>query len=324
MMEKINLLLKDYTIDYDEYFNRTRIGCDSWYQSNFLWSVWVNGYCDNFTFYGNGSSYPSTSSWYALYFCSSVSWSNNVIKTVPWFSTWCFASWYQSFGQYKHQFYDQLRDSDSDGSLVNDSDDLDLWMWPIAISNTTWVQELYLISPDKKNRVFIRRALGESGDFNGDGNATGENELWYTLQILKLKWFDAGNNHNFDIASGGVYDGKIDTWACDTSQWFICNWPAVGSSLYSGYHLPSNINDGWIDLFDKNLTVVDWNIIVYPDKNSDFSWSEPSTQISPYFTVFLKTKPYAKIWASRLGDSLPAFSFSLQTTFTLKNNYTTY
>jgi len=29
MMEKVNVLLKDYTIDYDEYFNRSRVGCDS-------------------------------------------------------------------------------------------------------------------------------------------------------------------------------------------------------------------------------------------------------------------------------------------------------
>jgi hypothetical protein len=28
MMEKVNVLLKDYTIDYDEYFNRSRVGCD--------------------------------------------------------------------------------------------------------------------------------------------------------------------------------------------------------------------------------------------------------------------------------------------------------
>jgi type II secretory pathway component PulJ len=26
-MEKINLLLKDYTIDYEEYFNRWNVGC---------------------------------------------------------------------------------------------------------------------------------------------------------------------------------------------------------------------------------------------------------------------------------------------------------
>ena len=27
-MEKINILLKDYTIDYEEYFNRRNVGCN--------------------------------------------------------------------------------------------------------------------------------------------------------------------------------------------------------------------------------------------------------------------------------------------------------
>lgn len=324
MMEKINLLLKDYTIDYDEYFNRTRVGCDSWYQDNFAWKVWLNWYCDDFTMYGNSSAYPSISSLHSLYFCSSVASADSVIKTFPGFSTWCLSTWYQSFGQYKYQFYDQKKDSDDDWSLVNDSDDVDLWKWPFAIGDTTWVQELYLISPDKKNRVFIRRALLDSWDFNWDG-ITWENELWYTLQILKLKWFDAWNGHDFDpTSSSGVYDGKIDTWACDTSQGFVCHWTGVGNDVYSWYHLPQDVNDWWVTLFDKNLTVVNWNIRIYPDKNPDFSWAEESTQISPYFTVFLQTKPYARIWWPRLHDSLPLFGLSLQTTFSLKDNYTTY
>ena len=28
--EKINLILKDYTIDYEEYFNRKNVGCDTY------------------------------------------------------------------------------------------------------------------------------------------------------------------------------------------------------------------------------------------------------------------------------------------------------
>ncbi|MEI6672857.1 MAG: hypothetical protein WCL02_06075 [bacterium] len=64
----------------------------------------------------------------------------------------------------------------------------------------------------------------ESGDWNNNG-ITGDtdSEKLYTLQILKLKGFDAGSNHNFDInTSSGVYDGKIDTRACDYAQGFIC------------------------------------------------------------------------------------------------------
>jgi hypothetical protein len=59
----------------------------------------------------------------------------------------------------------------------------------------------------------------ESGDRNHDGIISGDSEKRYTLQILKLRGFDAGNKHNFDTSnSSGVYDGKIDTRACDYAQ----------------------------------------------------------------------------------------------------------
>jgi len=47
--------------------------------------------------------------------------------------------------------------------------------------------------------VFIRRALIASGDRNHDGIISGDSEKLYTLQILKLRGFDAGNKHNFDV-----------------------------------------------------------------------------------------------------------------------------
>ncbi|MEI7558336.1 MAG: hypothetical protein WCJ45_06075 [bacterium] len=40
---------------------------------------------------------------------------------------------------------------------------------PTAIDNATGIQELYLISQDGKSRIFMRRKLIASGDWNGDG-----------------------------------------------------------------------------------------------------------------------------------------------------------
>ena len=37
MFEKINFLLRDYKIDYEEYFNRSRVGCDT--ITNSSWNV---------------------------------------------------------------------------------------------------------------------------------------------------------------------------------------------------------------------------------------------------------------------------------------------
>lgn len=51
----------------------------------------------------------------------------------------------------------------------------------------------------------------------------GKTSTGYTIQILKLRGFDAGKEHKFDAENDSeVYDGKIDTWACDYGQQFIC------------------------------------------------------------------------------------------------------
>ena len=71
-IEKINLMLKDYTIDYEEYFNRKNVGCDE-YRANFERSGGgADGYCNMFTAYGNQSNINQTeSSKREIYFCSS-------------------------------------------------------------------------------------------------------------------------------------------------------------------------------------------------------------------------------------------------------------
>jgi hypothetical protein len=40
MFERVNLLLRDYTIDYEEYFNRSRVGCDTLADSS--WNIGNN------------------------------------------------------------------------------------------------------------------------------------------------------------------------------------------------------------------------------------------------------------------------------------------
>lgn len=71
-IEKLNLLLRDYTIDYEEYFNRKNVGCDT-YQDNFIRDVNTDGYCDLFTAYGNNNNIDQIASpTRKIYFCSSI------------------------------------------------------------------------------------------------------------------------------------------------------------------------------------------------------------------------------------------------------------
>lgn len=325
MFEKINLLLRDYTIDYEEYFNRSSVGCDSDKTNNeFSWDVWLNAYCDLFTHFGNQNSFLPDKNKHSFYYCSSFTWyinGNEHVRHVPMLSTWCSYWTWQSFWQYSLQFLDTKEDSDYIVSVVGDSDDTDLWKWPTAIWNSTWVQELYLISQDKQYRVFIRRALVTSWDFNWDGFISWDNEFLYTLQMLKLRSFDAWDSHNFDINnSSGVYDNIIDTWTCDYSQWFLCSWNNLGN-LYSWYRYPINqeqYNSAWVNLFDNSITVTDWNISIYPTKDPGLSWMEWEYQIAPYFVLSVKTKPYAWVWQKKMKGSIENYQFTLQTTFTTK------
>jgi hypothetical protein len=264
-----------------------------------------------------------------IYFCSST----NTDETIPQRvlpntevqnGSWCLNTGQQSFGQYGWQFRDVKNDVDSVAGAWNDDDDENVMKWPSAIDNPTNTQELYLISQDGKSRIFIRRALIESGDFNNDGIAwSGDSEKRYTLQILKLRWFDAGNNHDFDTNnSSGVYDGTIDTRACDYAQGFMCHGNWIWS-LYTWYKLPSDQNDGWVNIFQKNITISDRNLIIYPTKNPEYALAENNIQINPYFTINLTSKLYWQIRRKRLGiANIDNFQINLQTTFNTKNFYT--
>lgn len=75
LFEFINHASTKYTIDYEEYWNRSRVGCDATRGDNFARDVDAgthNGHCDTFTAYGNYNSiYTSNSSSPLLYTCTS-------------------------------------------------------------------------------------------------------------------------------------------------------------------------------------------------------------------------------------------------------------
>lgn len=325
-IEKINLILKDYTIDYEEYFNRKNVGCDT-YSWTFTRDVGENGYCDQPTGYGNNNNIQEPFSARNIYFCSSA-----LSETDPYTvllhanvqdGSWCLNTGKQSFWQYFRQFRDVKKDVDSTLGSWNDDDDENVMKWPNAIENPTDVKELYLISQEGTERIFIRRKLIESWDWNNDLIISWDSEKLYTLEILKLKWFDAGNNHDFDIQnSSWVYDGKIDTRACDYAQGFICNGSWLGT-LYDNYRLPQNQDDGRVSLFQKSITISDRSISIYPTKNPTYALTEDNVQINPYFTLNITSKLYGKIRQKRLGmNNINDFQLNLQTTFNTKNFYT--
>ncbi len=347
LVEKINVVLQNYTIDYEEYFNRGMVGCASDSRADsFLWTGIDQWHCALFDWMGNQSPYLNWSngivvSWHYLYSCSSdnipelvqedpedetVTW--NLVVQKSWSCYEGFLSkfslpsgplFFQAYGQYAKQFIDVKEDVDDKPWRAWDDDDTDIGTWPIAIYDHTNVKELYLIAKDKKTRVFIRNKLIESWDVNGDAQITLPQEKHFVLQMLQLKAFDAWENHNFTDLY--VYDGTLDTWACDASAWFVCNGPQV-SDIYSGYRLPANGDDGWINLTNNDISVFSRSMEILPTKDPKLAWAEPSSQMNPFIKLNLTTGMYGKSrWSRIWSGSMGAITYDLQTSFNIKSNY---
>ena len=316
--ERLNLLMQDYTIDYEEYFNRQMVWCVAWKGTgeNFKWETWLSGYCTEFTAYWNKNTTNRNLGWgeridgtfHDIYKCSKdpYVWMADLPRVVEYEDCW--KIWKeQSFGQYKSLFIDV-------NDVASTADDKDLWM-PVkgglkAIMDADNVKELYLISHDWKKRLYFRRKMVVQDWEN----------VQYKIQMLRLKWFDAGRDHNFDSASEWLYDGQIDTWACDASMWF--NPERKEQSVwraYSDYYLPQDVDDCWVDLTYWSTSIYAWNLSISPLNDSDLYWAEQDRQINPYMKIFVVNSIFSPLAYS--GKSISEFKVPIETAINMKDFY---
>ncbi|MDR0369381.1 MAG: hypothetical protein LBH96_02335 [Candidatus Peribacteria bacterium] len=146
-VERMNVLMQDYVIDYEEYFNRQMVGCTSagGKGDTFTWQTGTSGHCTEFSAYGNqNGNFPSLSistnlgrqENHALYYCTSKQ--GDVLTATPYTKPVVYEGTgnnciptssthgnKQSYGQYAKLFFDVKSDTDGDNSLVGDSDDED-------------------------------------------------------------------------------------------------------------------------------------------------------------------------------------------------------
>ena len=333
VMDRFTILFQDYTIDYEEYFNRKMVGCDKNKKGTaFEWMVNTSGHCDTFTAYGNENAKLQGENLkeHHLSYCSSdrSSDAGNLLlayptckdATLPEGGILASNDGKLSYGQYKQFFWDMKNDTDGQSIAegkpkeVGDSDDRDEGTGPIAIGQPKNIQELYLISHDGTRRLFLRKHLKTFK------NLKGELSTGYTIQMLKLRGFDAGKAHRFDAEHDNeVYDGQIDTWACDAGQKFSCNGKEILN--YSWYYLPKDADDGWVDLFDDNLNIIHWNIQIAPVKNPDYAWAEEKQQINPYIQISLTAGLNEHLWANKLWWSTNGYQYTLQNLYDTRGFY---
>ena len=330
--EKLNILVQDYRIDYEEYYNRQMVWCNPWWGvgSWFGWNVGTWWYCENFTTYWNWNSTDrqewsnKLKTWYHdLYYCST-----DRIQTAYWRplvenENCGIRTWVQSYGQYATLFMNVKWWLST--NIVWDWDDEDVWYLlnnnVKAIEDADNIQELYLISADWKNRLYFRRKLF---DTSASGNYT-----QYKIQMLRLKWFDAGRLHSFDkikdeknIQNRWVYDGNIDTWACDYSMWFEWHWEAVSTwVIYSGYNLPADGDDCWIDMTYWATNVLARNLSVSPTWNPDLYRADGERQLNDYIKIFLVNGVYMPTYGATMAESIADFTVPIQTTINMETFY---
>ncbi len=286
-----------WVIDFEEYFNRYVIwtNTSSWYFSiqswywNYWswWTIWQTNYWDGF------------------YYCISWNWSNmwtwwcfNNIYNIYWNSLW---NKPQRYWQYSFQFIDYNVNNDNDNwdeDRVDwerwDDDDENLWVWPIVFTWWENVKELYLISWDRKKRTLFRwiwkldpaktKPAWSTCDWDKSSFSLAWSWCIWTIQILKLTWEDLWVNH--DWTSSWSYDGIIDTWKIDKK---FTSWLDI--IAWSG-----DTNQYRQDLFWNNISVKDFKIFLYPNKDRALSFKdlENSTNINQYARIQMILTPSRK------------------------------
>lgn len=327
--ERLNILMQDYSVDYEEYYNRQMVWCaNSWWilvWSDFRWNVWLSWYCSEFTAYGNNNSTGrpelSTES-RDIYYCTTGNngQSERELNTVVTKPECGRHGRQQSFGQYAALFTN-VRGSDVvHWNKVWNSDDEELWRIlnenVVAIEDADHIQEIYLISHDGEDRLYFRRKL-----VNQDGE-----HLQYKIQMLRLKWFDAWQKHSFGETVGNpwIYDWVIDTWACDASMWFQ---PIDTDGrknvwwVYSDFYIPADVDDCWVDINQWATTVRLWNISISPLGDSDLFWAEDNHQINPSMKILIVNWIYSAYGTGYFSASINDFSVPLETTINMKDFY---
>jgi len=74
-----------------------------------------------------------------------------------------------------------------------------------------------------------------------------------------------------------------------------------------------------VDLTINDLTVLDFNLAIFPTKDPNLAWYDSKIQIYPYVRVRLTTQFYPTNYKKKLNPKrLLKYKMNLQTTFSIK------
>ncbi len=297
---------KGWTIDYEEYFNRTVVG--TWLiEGHYDESTWFGNFGRDW--WNNSDNVETTSYGDDFYYCRSWNliankmWTdgcfeNNALNTQNWQSNAP-----QRFWQYALQFIDynsnfnaDLWDEDWLDGIIWDDDDEYLGEGPEAFSWSK-VEEIYLISADKKKRTLFRWSVIEDPNkpatvWNCTWTSSNTWTWWClgTIEFLKLEWKDWWFDHDTWTAPiTWQYDWIVDTWLIDSDFSGLDNTNFTNSIIAWS----SSISENWEQLFWDNINVSDVKFFAFPNKDLELAWkdSSPSTNIAPYIRIQMTLSP---------------------------------
>ena len=295
--EKLFEMVKRWwVLDFEEYYNRKIVGNTTFSSGHFLTPT---GYGN---FWHGGNIGTNTNYWDTIYYCLSPSgtnmWTGGCLTNNNSALIQNHDTQPQRYGQYSTHFIDYNSDYDADGwdedadwEFIGDDDDKFIGQGPDVFNTNININELYLISGDRKSRTQFRwnvkldpdRPTGENCDFSDHSSPTGTGCLG-TIEFLQLDGKDWWTDHATGPidANGSQYDGITDTWIVNSR--FAGNSTTVAGSNNNYYREK---------LFPDDISVSDFEIFAYPNKDIDLAWKDSNSTInqSPYIRMKLVLSP---------------------------------
>ena len=330
--EKLFEMIKGWwVLDFEEYFNRSIVG-DTTFSS---------GHFDRPTWYGNfwyAWTIETNNFWANLYYCRSAN------RPAPSMGTgWCvnsnntraffvdqdrdYSGQPQRHWQYAFQFIDYNSDrdgnnwdEDNDWDFFGDDDDAFIGQWPSVFIPNTNINELYLISGDRKTRTHFRWNVwidpdrptwADCSHSSTPESPTGTGCLG-TIEFLVMNGRDWWLDHSISgpaDSDGSQYDGIIDTWVIDPR--FASNATTVAGSNTEYYRE---------SLFPDTISVSDFEIYAFPHKDIELAWKDGNSAINqaPYIKLKLTLSPS---WKKRKIISGKVPQVEIATTISLNDEF---
>lgn len=329
--EKLFTLIKNgWVLDYEEYFNRKVVWTEleNWHYKKltWFWNFWFNWDLE-----WNTQNY-----WKGFYFCLSSL--NSKIDTTKWcvdnHNTDSLKKWWNSrnyswipqrYWQYSYQFIDYNSNFDSDNwdenwdwKIIKDDDDEHMWKGPEVFEAGKNVNELYLISWDKKTRTFFRWKIIQD-EFSKEKKCIVSTENWkiipnqncrWTIEYLQLEGKDWWEDHNW-FSGKFLNDWVIDTWLVSSNFSWLDN---ISLQQRAVIWWTEKADKYWKPLFPDDINISRFEVKAYPNIDSSKVWNEDSQKqnnylVSPYVIISVKIEPSNKV-KSKIKWNIKPIEFS--------------